>query len=89
MEKIEQTVRESLKYHIISEVNGRIRIRITDETKARLIKASYGIYNHSTVELCHWTKSALVKGQSCYKFKFYGGAPAGGSTGVPSLAQLA
>ncbi len=78
MEKIEQAIKESLKYHTIGEVNGRIRIRITDETKTKLIKASYGIYNHSTVELCHWTKSALVKGQSCYKFKFYG-APAGGS----------
>jgi len=78
MERTTQLIKEQLRYHIIGGVGGRVKLRISDETKAKLMRAGYGIYNHSTVELCHWTRSALTQEQSCYKFKFYG-APAGGS----------
>ncbi|MFB6470603.1 MAG: 4-demethylwyosine synthase TYW1 [Vulcanisaeta sp. AZ3] len=78
MESINEVAKTSLKYHNIEEVNGKVRLRIIEEAKAKLMKASYGIYNHATVELCHWTRSALTQNQSCYKFRFYG-APAGGS----------
>lgn len=48
-------------------------IQITPQLKARLQKAKYGIYNHSAVELCHWTKKSFAnEGSSCYKHKFYG-----------------
>src|ERR671925_229677 len=48
-------------------------IQITPQLKARLQKAKYGVYNHSAVELCHWTKKSFAnEGSSCYKHKFYG-----------------
>jgi tRNA wybutosine-synthesizing protein 1 len=47
-------------------------IQITPQLKARLQKAKYGVYNHSAVELCHWTKKSFADEGSCYKHKFYG-----------------
>jgi tRNA wybutosine-synthesizing protein 1 len=47
-------------------------IQITPQLKARLQKAKYGVYNHSAVELCHWTKKSFADGGNCYKHKFYG-----------------
>ncbi len=47
-------------------------IQITPQLKSRLQKAKYGIYNHSAVELCHWTKKSFANEGSCYKHKFYG-----------------
>ncbi|MBI2110866.1 MAG: 4-demethylwyosine synthase TYW1 [Nitrosarchaeum sp.] len=38
----------------------------------QLKKAKYGIADHSTVELCHWTKKSFKHEGSCYKHKFYG-----------------
>jgi len=63
-----------LRYHVI---DGH-KIRISRDAKVRLVKSGYGVSGHSTVELCHWTRSTLTGGPSCYKFKFYG-VPAGGS----------
>jgi hypothetical protein len=42
------------------------------KTSKQLEKAGYGIYNHSAVEICHWTKESIVNGRTCYKNKFYG-----------------
>ena len=39
---------------------------------SKLKKAKYGVYNHSAVELCHWTKKSFGSDVSCYKHKFYG-----------------
>jgi tRNA wybutosine-synthesizing protein 1 len=39
---------------------------------SKLKKAKYGVYNHSAVELCHWTKKSFGSDASCYKHKFYG-----------------
>jgi len=47
-------------------------IHITPQLKARLQKAKYGVYNHSAVELCHWTKKSFANEGNCYKHKFYG-----------------
>jgi tRNA wybutosine-synthesizing protein 1 len=52
-------------------------IQITPRVMSKLKKAKYGVYNHSAVELCHWTKKSFAKegeseGASCYKHKFYG-----------------
>ena len=47
-------------------------IQITPQLKARLQKAKYGVYNHSAVELCHWTRKSFANEGNCYKHKFYG-----------------
>ncbi len=65
---------ERLRYHEV--IDGKLRIRV--DTRADLLRSKYGVYGHATVELCHWSKSALSGGPSCYKYKFYG-APVGGS----------
>ena len=47
-------------------------IQISPAMKSRLRKAKYGVYHHSAVELCHWTKKSFANEGSCYKHKFYG-----------------
>lgn len=47
-------------------------IQIRPQIKSKLQKAKYGVYNHSAVELCHWTKKSFANGGECYKHKFYG-----------------
>jgi len=38
----------------------------------QLKKAKYGVSDHGTVELCHWTKKSFRNEGDCYKHKFYG-----------------
>lgn len=47
-------------------------IQISPAIKEKLKKAKYGVFNHSAVELCHWTKKSFSDEGSCYKHKFYG-----------------
>lgn len=47
-------------------------IQIKPGIVQQLKKAKYGIADHSTVELCHWTKKSFKHEGSCYKHKFYG-----------------
>ncbi|HKU50192.1 MAG TPA: 4-demethylwyosine synthase TYW1 [Nitrososphaera sp.] len=47
-------------------------IQITPQIQSKLKKAKYGVYNHSAVELCHWTKKSFANEGNCYKHKFYG-----------------
>ena len=47
-------------------------MKIPEEIKKQLLHAHYGVYNHSTVEICHWTKKSLMNEGDCYKRKFYG-----------------
>ncbi len=47
-------------------------IKIKPVIAAQLKKAKYGVADHSTVELCHWTKKSFKHEGSCYKHKFYG-----------------
>ncbi len=47
-------------------------IQIRPAISEQLKKAKYGIADHSTVELCHWTKKSFKHEGSCYKHKFYG-----------------
>ncbi len=47
-------------------------IQITPKLVSQLKKAKYGISDHSTVELCHWTKKSFKGEGDCYKMKFYG-----------------
>lgn len=47
-------------------------IQIKSSIQQQLKKAKYGIADHATVELCHWTKKSFRGNESCYKHKFYG-----------------
>ncbi len=47
-------------------------IEIPERIIRQLKKAHYGVYHHSTVELCHWTKKSLKNEGECYKKVFYG-----------------
>lgn len=40
--------------------------------KKAMERAGYGVYNHSAVEICTWTKKAIKGEGFCYKQKFYG-----------------
>ncbi len=54
------------------EYNTTDLIQIRPAVKEQLRRAKYGVYNHSTVEVCHWTKKSIMNEGSCYKHKFYG-----------------
>ena len=56
----------------ISHTDTSNLIQISPSTKAKLMKAKYCVYNHSAVELCHWTKKSFSNEGTCYKHKFYG-----------------
>jgi len=47
-------------------------IQIKPGVMQQLKKAKYGVSDHSTVELCHWTKKSFRNEGDCYKHKFYG-----------------
>ncbi len=47
-------------------------IQIRPGVMQQLKKAKYGVADHSTVELCHWTKKSFRNEGDCYKHKFYG-----------------
>ena len=52
--------------------NGNEFIQIQPLIQRQLKKAKYGIADHGTVELCHWTKKSFRNEGDCYKHKFYG-----------------
>ena len=47
-------------------------IQIKPRVAQQLKKVKYGVSDHSTVGLCHWTKKSFKHEGSCYKHKFYG-----------------
>ncbi|MDE1842408.1 MAG: 4-demethylwyosine synthase TYW1 [Thaumarchaeota archaeon] len=47
-------------------------IQIKPMILGQLKKAKYGVSDHATVELCHWTKKSFKGEGQCYKHKFYG-----------------
>ena len=47
-------------------------IQIKPTIVKQLKKAKYGVADHSTVGLCHWTKKSFRHEGNCYKHKFYG-----------------
>jgi len=47
-------------------------IQIKPGIVQQLKKAKYGVADHSTVGLCHWTKKSFKNEGDCYKHKFYG-----------------
>lgn len=57
---------------IEEEDNNPSLIQIKPTITKQLKKAKYGVSDHSTVELCHWTKKSFRGEGDCYKHKFYG-----------------
>jgi tRNA wybutosine-synthesizing protein 1 len=57
---------------VIEEEEEDSLIQIKPAITAQLKKAKYGVADHSTVGLCHWTKKSFKHEGSCYKHKFYG-----------------
>ncbi len=55
---------------IVEEDDRLIQIKPT--IVKQLKKAKYGVTDHSTVGLCHWTKKSFKHEGNCYKHKFYG-----------------
>ena len=55
---------------IVDKEDGLIQIKSSISEQLR--KAKYGVADHSTVEICHWTKKSFRNEGSCYKHKFYG-----------------
>ncbi|NPA86756.1 MAG: 4-demethylwyosine synthase TYW1, partial [Candidatus Diapherotrites archaeon] len=47
-------------------------VRVPEWVEKQLKNAGYGVYNHSAVEVCSWTKKAIRGEGTCYKNKFYG-----------------
>lgn len=47
-------------------------IQIKPRIAQQLKKAKYGVADHSTVDLCHWTRKSFKNEGDCYKHKFYG-----------------
>ena len=52
--------------------NGEEVLRLPQEVVSTLEKKQYGVYGHSGVQVCGWTKKALKGEGMCYKQKFYG-----------------
>jgi tRNA wybutosine-synthesizing protein 1 len=47
-------------------------LNISDKLKKDLQNKHYGVYNHSAVQICEWTKKSLRNEGECYKNQFYG-----------------
>ncbi len=48
------------------------KLELDQNTVNKLKNAHYGVFGHSAVEICHWTKTAIKEKHGCYKNKFYG-----------------
>lgn len=46
-------------------------LNLSEHHTKQLKKKQYGIYEHSAVQICSWTKKAIRKQGTCYKDKFY------------------
>lgn len=47
-------------------------LNISEQLKKDLLNKKYGVYNHSAVQICEWTKKSLRNEGECYKNQFYG-----------------
>ncbi len=51
---------------------GKTVLRLPQKVVSSLQKKHYGVFGHSAVQVCGWTKKSLTKKGVCYKQKFYG-----------------
>ncbi len=54
------------------KLDGSKILRLPDHITKSLEKKHYGVYGHSAVQICGWTKKSLTGKGVCYKEKFYG-----------------
>ncbi|HDD45985.1 MAG TPA: 4-demethylwyosine synthase TYW1 [Candidatus Aenigmarchaeota archaeon] len=47
-------------------------VKIGKAIETQLRNAHYGVYNHSAVQICPWTKKSIKNMGECYKNTFYG-----------------
>lgn len=47
-------------------------LKIDPKIEKQLRNAKYGVFSHSAVQICAWTKKSLHNEGMCYKQKFYG-----------------
>jgi len=67
MKEIQELKNRSAKGPVLDELN------YLPEPIAKMLKRQhYALFGHSAVKTCHYTKKELVKGEGCYKKKFYG-----------------
>lgn len=52
--------------------NGQEVLRLPQKVVDSLVKKKYGVFGHSGVQVCGWTKKSLTGKGVCYKEKFYG-----------------
>lgn len=52
--------------------DGKEVLRLPEKITKSLEKKQYGMYGHSGVQVCSWTKKSLTNKGVCYKQKFYG-----------------
>ncbi len=56
----------------IEDVKKKQRLSLPDFVFNEFKKKQYGIYGHSGVQICEWTKKAIRNKGVCYKQRFYG-----------------
>lgn len=52
--------------------DGKTVLRLPTKVIESLINKQYGVFGHSGVQICGWTKNSLRSKGVCYKQKFYG-----------------
>lgn len=52
--------------------DGSSVLRLPKKVVDDLTKKQYGVYGHSAVQICGWTKKSIQQKGVCYKQKFYG-----------------
>jgi len=52
--------------------DGKLVMRLPEQIVNSLEKKHYGVFGHSAVQICGWTKKSLTGKGVCYKEKFYG-----------------
>ena len=52
--------------------DGKKVLRLSKKVVDTLVKKQYGVYGHSAVQICSWSKKAMSGRGVCYKQKFYG-----------------
>ena len=52
--------------------NGKTVLRLPEKVVKNLEHKHYGVYGHSAVQICSWTKKSIAEKGTCYKEKFYG-----------------
>lgn len=58
--------------NIKEEIEGKPILRLPEKVVKNLEHKQYGVFGHSAVQVCSWTKKSIAGKGVCYKQKFYG-----------------